>query len=209
MPDWNEEDKYKGVVCGVDEAGRGPWAGPVVAGAVIFFNHKINETLRTNLDDSKKLSAKKRETLYALIEEESLKGNMAYAIGEASVQEIDKINILQATFLAMRRAVAHLPFLPDIALIDGNQNPKNFLCPTQTVIKGDAKSLSIAAASIMAKVYRDRLMSSLALDYPGYGFEKNAGYGTKLHIEGLAKLGITPEHRRSYHPIKQYLEKVG
>ena len=206
MPNWDEENKYSGLIAGIDEAGRGPWAGPVVAGAVVFYTREINPVLLNSLNDSKKLSAKKREELYALLEQEARNNRLSYGIGEASAAEIDRLNILQATFLAMRRALEKLPQLPDIAIIDGNRNPKDFPCPSTTVIKGDAKSYSVAAASIMAKVYRDRFMSSLAQIYPGYGFEKNAGYGTKAHVEGLKKLGITPEHRKTYRPIAELLK---
>lgn len=205
MPDWTEENQYSGIIAGVDEAGRGPWAGPVVAGAVVFYTRQVNPYLLSSLNDSKKLSAKKREELYALIETEAQNGTLSYGIGEATAEEIDKFNILQATFMAMCRAVENLGCVPDIALLDGNRAPKKFVCPVKTIIKGDALSLSISAASVMAKVYRDRLMASLAQKYPGYGFEKNAGYGTKAHIEGLRKLGVTPEHRKSYRPIAELL----
>ncbi len=205
MPDWSEENKCRGLIAGVDEAGRGPWAGPVVAGAVVFFNRKINPVLLNSLDDSKKLSAKKREELYKLIQTEEIAGNLSYGIGEATAAEIDEINILQATFLAMRRAMAALKCKPDMALVDGNRIPTDFACQCKTIVKGDAKSFSIAAASIMAKVYRDRLMAELAQKYPWYGFEKNAGYGTKAHIDGLKQHGITPEHRKSYRPIAEII----
>ena len=205
MPAWSEENKCRGLIAGVDEAGRGPWAGPVVAGAVVFFNRKINPVLLNSLDDSKKLSAKKREELYKLIQTEEIAGNLSYGIGEATAAEIDEINILQATFLAMRRAMAALKCKPDMALVDGNRIPTDFACQCKTIVKGDAKSFSIAAASIMAKVYRDRLMVELAQKYPWYGFEKNAGYGTKAHIDGLKQHGITPEHRKSYRPIAEII----
>lgn len=205
MPDWSEENKCRGLIAGVDEAGRGPWAGSVVAGAVVFFNRKINPVLLNSLDDSKKLSAKKREELYKLIQTEEIAGNLSYGIGEATAAEIDEINILQATFLAMRRAMAALKCKPDMALVDGNRIPTDFACQCKTIVKGDAKSFSIAAASIMAKVYRDRLMAELAQKYPWYGFEKNAGYGTKAHIDGLKQHGITPEHRKSYRPIAEII----
>lgn len=205
MPDWSEEDKCSGLIAGVDEAGRGPWVGPVVAGAVVFFNRKINPVLLNSLDDSKKLSAKKREELYKLIQTEEIAGNLSYGIGEATAAEIDEINILQATFLAMRRAMAALKCKPNMALVDGNRTPVGFVCPCKTIVKGDAKSFSVAAASVMAKVYRDRLMAELAQKYPWYGFEKNAGYGTKAHIDGLKQHGITPEHRKSYRPIAEII----
>lgn len=207
MPTWEIEDKITGAVCGVDEAGRGPWVGPVVAGAVMFLNREINPEILHNIDDSKKLTAKKRERLYELLLQEAQKGNLTYGIGEASAAEIDSLNILQATFTAMRRAVQKLNPQPEHALIDGNRLPASFDCATSCHISGDAKSYSIAAASVLAKVYRDNLMKELAVKYPGYGFEKNAGYGTKDHIEGLKKYGVTPEHRKSYKPIKELIEK--
>lgn len=205
MPSFEYEDLAKGMVVGIDEAGRGPWAGPVVAGAVIFKTKNVSPYILNNLDDSKKLSAKKRESLYDYIQEEIQKGNILASVGISTAEEIDDINILNATFLAMKRAVDGLSLKPDFALIDGNQNPKDFPCCSKPLIKGDQLSFSISAASIVAKVYRDRLMRDLALKYPHYGFEKNAGYGTKLHIEGLKQFGITPEHRKSYKPIKIYL----
>ena len=205
MPDWSEENKYQGLIVGVDEAGRGPWVGPVVAGAVVFFNHDIHPFLLKNLNDSKKISATKREALFEVLQSEAKLKNLAWAVGQASAREIDDLNILQATFEAMRRAVKALPCLPDVALIDGNRNPQNFPCPSYTLIKGDAKSYSVAAASIVAKVYRDNLMKNMALQYPGYGFEKNAGYGTKEHVAALKTLGVTPEHRKSYKPIAEIL----
>lgn len=206
MPDFAFEDKYADLVVGIDEAGRGPWAGPVVAGAVVFLNRNENKELLLNLNDSKKLSAKKRDKLYSLLKEEQAKGNISIGIGEATSQEIDDLNILQATFLAMKRAYQNLDVKPKHALIDGNQIPKNFPCSAQCIVKGDALSMSISAASIVAKVYRDHLMQNLAEEYPFYGFEKNAGYGTKLHIDGLKKCGICPEHRKSYKPIQNFLK---
>lgn len=205
MPDFEIENSLNKIVAGIDEAGRGPWAGPVVAGAVVVLDKNLQEELLKGLDDSKKLSAKKREALYAKLWEEEKNGKVAIGIGQASCQEIDELNILQATFLAMKRATAALKVKPEVAIIDGNQNPKNFPCPSKTVIKGDAKSMSISAASIVAKVYRDRLMADLAQKYPFYAFEKNAGYGTAAHIAGLKAYGITPEHRKSYKPIKAFL----
>lgn len=205
MPDWKIENGHRGLICGIDEAGRGPWAGPVVAGAAVFLTREVSPELLAQLNDSKKLTAKKREYLYELLRQEEQAGHILCGIGEASAAEIDELNILQATFLAMRRAVEKLPQKPDIALIDGNRLPKDFPCANECFIGGDGRSYSIAAASILAKVYRDRLMSEMAKQYPHYGFEKNAGYGTKAHIEGLRQYGVTPQHRRSYRPIKEFL----
>lgn len=208
MPGFEIEDTYQGLIAGIDEAGRGPWVGPVVAGAVIFLErNRIDPFLLTHINDSKKLSCKRREELFEMIRQQAEKGVLCYGIGLASAAEIDQMNILQASFLAMRRAVENMGVIPDMALIDGNKLPQSFVCPTKYVIKGDSISCSIAAASIMAKVFRDRLMQKLALKYPGYGFEKNAGYGTKDHIDGLKKYGVTPEHRKTYRPIKEIIEK--
>lgn len=207
MPDFEFENKYPSqIIAGVDEAGRGPWAGPVVAGAVIIKDQKLNDILLSGLNDSKKLTSTKREILYEQLFAAQNLGLVAIGIGQASVAEIDELNILQATFLAMKRAIENLPEKPDFALIDGNQIPKNLCCRCQTVIKGDAKSYSIAAASIIAKVYRDRLMSDLAKQYPFYAFEKNAGYGTAAHIAGLKMHGVIKGiHRLSYKPIANFL----
>ena len=206
MPDFLLEDEAGGVVAGVDEAGRGPWVGPVVAGCAVFLNRKVDIRLLENLNDSKKLSKKKREMLYGLLQEEAKKGTVRLGIGQASAREIDEINILNASFLAMKRSMAAADIAADMVLVDGNRTPKDFGCAVRAVVKGDAKSYSIAAASILAKVYRDRLMEQMATQYPGYGFEKNAGYGTKAHIEGLKRFGVTPEHRRSYAPVKEFLK---
>lgn len=205
MPTWEIENTYNGIVCGIDEAGRGPWVGPVVAGAVVFLNKNIEPELLQNLNDSKKLSAAKREKLYDLLLSEEKKGKICCGIGMASAQEIDELNILQATFLAMSRAAEKLRIKPQFALIDGNRLPKQFLCQTACYISGDARSYSIAAASILAKVYRDRLLKDLAQKYPFYGFEKNAGYGTKDHIAGIREHGLISEHRKSYKPIKNFI----
>ena len=197
------------LTAGIDEAGRGPWAGPVVAGAAVFLTRDIDAFLLENLNDSKKISAKKREILYEKLLEARDRGQMLIGIGQASAEEIDRLNILQATFLAMRRAVEKLPQKPAYAIIDGNQKPQNFLCECMTLVKGDARSYSVAAASIAAKVFRDRLMKELAGRYPYYGFEKNAGYGTKAHIDGLAGHGIiNGVHRLSYRPIQEFLRRA-
>ena len=176
-------------VCGIDEAGRGPLAGPVYAAAVILpIDLEID-----GLNDSKKLTEKKREALFDIICEKAV----SYSIGIATEEEIDEINILNATFLAMRRAVDGLSVKPDYALIDGNQHP-GLSIQDETVVKGDGKSMSIAAASILAKVSRDRFMLNIAEKYPEYCFEKHKGYGTKLHYEMIEKYGVSPVHRRSF-----------
>ena len=186
-------------VVGVDEAGRGPWAGPVVAGAVIIDAETMPERLSLDLDDSKKLTSQKREELFQL-----LLNCAKIGIGISSVVEIDALNILQATMLAMRRAVEDLGLSPGMVLVDGNILP-NWSYPSQAIIKGDGRSLSIAAASIVAKVSRDQFMSDLAKDYPQYGWERNAGYGTKEHQHGLVEFGVCKHHRRSFKPIKNIL----
>lgn len=183
------------VVCGIDEAGRGPLAGPVYAAAVILPKGHIVE----GVNDSKKISEKKRDMLYDKIIEECVD----YSIGVATVKEIDEINILQATFLAMRRAVEGLSVKPDIALIDGNKTP-NLDIEQRAIIKGDSKSANISAASIIAKVSRDRYMLEMAEKYPEYQFEKHKGYGTKLHYEMIEKYGVSPIHRITF--LKKFLE---
>ncbi|WP_343035119.1 ribonuclease HII [Halovulum dunhuangense] len=183
-------------VCGIDEVGRGPWAGPVMAAAVILDPARLPD----GLNDSKKLTARRREALAEEIAACALVG-----IGEASVEEIDRLNILQATYLAMSRAVAALPRTPAFALIDGNRIAPGLSCPARAVIGGDARSASIAAASIVAKVARDRLMAQLAQDFPAYGWERNAGYGVRVHAEALKTYGITPHHRRSFKPVHKIL----
>jgi ribonuclease HII len=199
MPDFALERDCDGLVCGIDEAGRGPLAGPVVAAAIILDRRRLPHRLRDGIDDSKKLTAETRAELAGLLWQCALIG-----IGAASVDEIDRINILQASLLAMRRALAALPARPEAALIDGNVDPQ-LPCATRTVIGGDALSLSIAAASIVAKVTRDRLMHSLALRYRGYGWETNVGYGTRQHRDAIAALGATPHHRRSFAPVRMVL----
>ncbi len=177
------------LICGVDEAGRGPLAGPVCAAAVIL----PDGVEIPGLNDSKKLSDKKRRELLPIIKEKAV----AYSIAFADHQEIDRINILQATFLAMQRAIDGLSVKPDFALIDGNRE-KDFGLPVQTIVQGDGRSASIAAASILAKVTRDDLMDQLAKEYLGYGFEVHKGYGTKAHYEALAQLGPSPVHRMTF-----------
>jgi ribonuclease HII len=183
-------------VAGVDEVGRGPLAGPVTAAAVILDPTAIPE----GLNDSKKLTARKRAVLEKLI-----KQSANWAVAHASVAEIDEHNILRASHLAMERAINALTPAADSALIDGNMIPRGLMIPAQSVIKGDAKSVSIAAASILAKEARDRIMQELATEFPGYGWETNAGYPSKAHRDALITLGITPHHRRSFKPIHNML----
>ena len=179
---------YK-IVCGIDEAGRGPLCGPVCAAAVVL---PVDCEIE-GINDSKKLSEKKREALYDVIIQKAV----AYGIGMASAKEIDEINILQATFLAMNRAFSKLEVVPELALIDGNRKP-GLPCDEVTIVKGDAKCMSIAAASILAKVTRDRYMRELDKKYPQFCFEKHKGYGTKLHYERIAEFGICEEHRKTF-----------
>jgi ribonuclease HII len=204
MPDFSLEAQLSGTICGIDEAGRGPWAGPVVAGAVILRPGRLDPGLASALDDSKKLGAKRREALFAALEAGVAEGAVVMATGEASVEEIDRLNILRATFLAMGRAVAALALRPDHALVDGNALPP-LPCAATAVVRGDQRSLSIAAASIAAKVTRDALMAELDRVHPGYGFARHAGYGTEAHREALERLGPTPHHRRSFAPIHKIL----
>jgi ribonuclease HII len=186
-------------IAGVDEVGRGPIAGPVTAAAVVL----DAENLPTGLNDSKKLSARKREQLFDQIMRTSV-----VSIAHASVDEIDDLNILYASHLAMVRACNGLPIRPSVALIDGNLVPQDLGLKAVPVVKGDARSLSIAAASIVAKVTRDRLMVDLAQQYPGYGWSQNAGYPTKAHLEALRDIGVTPHHRRSFRPVHNILYQV-
>ena len=206
MPDFSYEQMCgtNGLIFGFDEAGRGPWCGPVVAACVCWPKCEISDELAGAINDSKKLSAAKREKLFPLI----MNSNAIVGVGQASAGEIDEINILQASFLAMHRAmdeVIQKGFQPAYALIDGNKLPA-WDMPMRAIIGGDAKSLSIAAASIIAKVTRDHIMADLAKEYPQYGWEKNAGYGTRDHQSALAEFGITPHHRRTYAPIKKLIE---
>lgn len=199
MPDLAVEARYAGArVCGIDEAGRGPLAGPVVAAAVVFRKQPPRRFIR-RLDDSKALTPAMRAELLPEIYEHAEVG-----IGAASVEEIDRINILQATFLAMSRALAALPEPPEVALVDGNQAPR-LGCTVETLIGGDGLSASIAAASIVAKVTRDTQMIGLAEQHPGYGWERNVGYGTPEHLAALRQLGVSVHHRRSFRPVYELL----
>jgi len=183
-------------IAGVDEVGRGPLAGPVTAAAVILDPDAIPE----GLNDSKKLNTVRREALT-----EAILAAAQVSIAHASVAEIDSLNILRAAHLAMERAIAGLDPAPDMALIDGNGVPRGLTLPARAIVRGDATSLSIAAASIVAKTCRDRLMRDLAQQFPGYGWERNAGYPSKAHVAALLNLGVTPHHRRSFKPVHNIL----
>ena len=201
MPDLRMEKEIGGTVAGVDEVGRGPWAGPVVAAAVVL----RPDTPLDGIADSKKLSPVRRRALAARLHETA-----DVSIAAASVEEIDSLNILEATGLGMIRAVTGLSVAPDHVLIDGNRIPKDCRWPATAVIGGDGRSASIAAASICAKVYRDDLMARLDATYPGYGWARNAGYGTREHREALNRLGPCPEHRKSFRPIREILtQRIG
>ncbi len=205
MPDFAHERKIGGLVAGIDEAGRGPLAGPVVAACVLLRTSQVPRALTAALDDSKKLSRGQREAAYGMLMSAMAGGTAAIGVAAASVAEIDRINILQATMLAMRRALARLPVRPDHVLVDGNRVPPGLSCPATAVIGGDATSFSIAAASIVAKVVRDRAMSRLAERYPGFGWTKNMGYGTAEHTQALARLGPSRHHRLSFAPCAQFV----
>jgi len=194
-PTFDIEKTFDGLVAGVDEAGRGPLAGPVVAAAVILNVHCTPAGLR----DSKTLTEKRRKELAAALWKTARVG-----VGMASVEEIDRINIMQASLLAMARAVEDLPVEPSVCIVDGNQKPK-LACPAYTVVRGDALSLSIAAASIVAKTTRDRMMRELARDFPEYAWDSNKGYCVEAHLAALDAFGVTPHHRRSFAPVYNML----
>ena len=201
MPSFDLERGQDGPVVGIDEAGRGPLAGPVIAAAVILDRDKVPRRLLRMIDDSKVLTAEQRERAEAGLRRCA---GVTWAVAGASVEEIDTRNILQATFVAMRRALARLPCRPMQALVDGNADPRLGM-PVRLVIGGDGSSYSIAAASIIAKVTRDRLMCALALRYPGYSWESNKGYGSLYHMEAIERLGLTPHHRKSFAPAARLL----
>jgi len=205
-PDLSLERAASGLVAGIDEAGRGPWAGPVVAAAVILDAGRLSHELATGLEDSKKLSPERRAALFAALAGHTRIGSGRIGIGAASAPLIDEINVLAATMRAMGRAVAALGVVPDLALVDGNRLPE-LPCPARAVVGGDGKSLSIAAASIVAKVTRDRIMAALAARYPGFGWDTNAGYGTARHRDALEALGVTRHHRRSFAPVHKMLSQ--
>src|SRR5215470_9112721 len=190
-------------IAGIDEVGRGPLAGPVVAAVALIDRAAAKRKLLRLIDDSKKLTREEREEAYAAM---LASGAVRYAVGEASVEEIDRINILQATFLAMRRALQGMADQPDLVLIDGDRVPPELGCRAETIVGGDARSYSIAAASIIAKVTRDRYMRSLAASFPGYGWETNVGYARPEHLAALTRLGPTAHHRRSFAPVRLALE---
>ena len=194
-PSYKFDEAYESPIIGVDEVGRGPLAGPVISAAIILNKEIIPE----GINDSKKLSKKKR-----IIINEQLISHNSYAIGIATVEEIDKINILQASLLSMKRAILGLNIAPKSILVDGNKLP-DLEYKMYPIVKGDSKSVSIAAASIIAKVYRDKLMEDLSIQYPGYYWEKNSGYGTKQHLLALNNLGVTPIHRKTFAPIYNML----
>jgi ribonuclease HII len=202
MPDFAIERRCRGIVCGIDEAGRGPLAGPVVAAAVILDRHLFPKMLRRELDDSKVLAPDRRAGCYEALWRCVGRGTARIGVGAASVREIDRLNILRASLLAMARAVEALVVVPDTALVDGGIAPP-VACPVRTIVKGDALSFSIAAASVVAKVTRDRIMHALARHYPGYGWETNVGYATAEHGVALRRLGPTPHHRRSFAPVSR------
>jgi ribonuclease HII len=202
VPHWKFEKSVGAPVlrvCGVDEVGRGPLAGPVVAAAVVLDGERMPRKLRREIDDSKALPKEKREEIHAVVTAAGC-GWALWSIGAADVAEIDSINILQASLLAMRRAVAGLALVPDHALVDGDRCP-DFGLPATAVVGGDGLSLSIACASIVAKVHRDRLLAALAADHPAYGWERNAGYATQEHLVALRRHGPTAHHRRSFAPV--------
>lgn len=205
MPDFSYEDAAKVAgryrVCGVDEAGRGPLAGPVVAAAVILDARVVTLPPWDRLDDSKRMKAAARELLF-----DEIVATADVGVGIVDVDGIEHLNILGATMQAMGDAVRALKIAPDLALVDGNRPPL-LPCDAQCIVKGDARSLSIAAASVIAKVTRDRIMTDLAARYPGYGWERNAGYGTAEHIAALGRLGVTPAHRISFAPVRKILSR--
>lgn len=198
-PDHSREDALGSLVCGVDECGRGALVGPVVAAAVVIPREAL--PLLDEVADSKALSAARRATL-----SERIRASCRFAIGEADVEEIARLNILKATFLAMRRAVEGLGFVAEHALIDGNRIPPGLPCPATAVIKGDAHCLSVAAASIVAKVHRDALLARLHRDHPDYGWDRNAGYGTPDHLAAIARVGPCGHHRATFAGVREHFE---
>ncbi|MBI1302161.1 MAG: ribonuclease HII [Alphaproteobacteria bacterium] len=202
MTDFSIEDQFEGNVCGLDEVGRGPLAGPVVAACVVIPKDKRDLDFVTDIKDSKKLSLSKRESLFSKITE-----HFPYAIAEIQPNEIDELNILQASLKAMADAFIQMECPIDRALVDGNKAPA-LNCPITCVVKGDSKSKTIAAASIIAKVHRDRIMHKISEDYPFYKWIKNSGYPTQEHRDAILKHGITPHHRKTFAPVYAYLKTI-
>lgn len=204
MPDFRREQQHGGRVAGVDEVGRGPLAGPVVAAAVVFAAG-VPDDLASLIDDSKKLKPAVREAIAARLPDVP---GVEIGLGAASVAEVDRLNIHHAAHLAMQRAVARLPEMPDHVLVDGNKLP-SFGCSAEALVGGDGLSLSIAAASIVAKVVRDRIMARLDVRWPDYGWDGNAGYGTQAHRRALVQVGVTPHHRKTFGTVRRQLELAG
>jgi ribonuclease HII len=203
MPHFRHERLCEGPVAGIDEAGRGPLAGPVVAAAVIVHAKRCPRACRGLIDDSKQLEPEDRERAFIALLAAAAAGELAFGVAAASVREIDRINILQATFLAMRRALARLPAPPARVLIDGDRVPPGLGCDATTLVGGDGSAFSIAAASILAKVTRDRAMSRLAPRYPAFHWHTNMGYSTDEHLQGIDAVGVTRHHRLSFAPCAQ------
>ena len=205
MPNFSIEKEYKSPVIGLDEVGRGPLAGPVISCGCCFKNYTIQKDFYNLIGDSKKLSEKKRLLSFKFLQNLKKEGIIDYHLGIANVEEIDRLNILEATKLSMKRVVDKFNLQNAYLIIDGNFSLNYKLYKEQSIIKGDDKSLSIAAASIIAKVHRDRLMKKLSIQYQHFGWEKNAGYGTKMHIENIHRLGPTIHHRKTFEPIKSLI----
>ena len=205
MPDFSIEEKFNGPVIGLDEVGRGPLAGPVISCGCHFKNYTILNQIKDYIGDSKKLSEKKRELSFKFLQNLKKEGIVDFHLGIANVEEIDNINILEATKLSMKRVVDKFNLNNAHLIIDGNFSLNYQSYKEQSIIKGDNKSLSIAAASIIAKVHRDRLMKKLSIKFQDFGWEKNAGYGTKMHIENIHRLGPTIHHRKTFEPIKSLI----
>ena len=205
MPDFSIEKEFNGSVIGLDEVGRGPLAGPVISCGCYFKNYKIQNEFSNFIRDSKKLSEKKRGLSFKFLQNLKKEGIIDYHLGIANVEEIDTLNILEATKLSMKRVVDKFNLTSAHLIIDGNFGLNYKSYKEQSVIKGDEKSLSIAAASIIAKVHRDKLMKKLSIKFQHFGWEKNAGYGTKRHIENIHRLGPTIHHRKTFEPIKSLI----
>ena len=205
MPSFEFEQRYSGRIAGVDEAGCGPWAGPVVASACIFLNQDQPLSLLKQIHDSKILTKKKRDLVFQQLKQLP-SSQFCYGVGMASVHEIDQMNIGKATRLAMERAIGSLSISPSVVLVDGIRKP-TLTQQIITIVKGDQLSYSIAAASIIAKITRDRIMAQLHLEFPYYGWEKNAGYGTAEHQAALKEFGVTPHHRRCFSPIAAFIHR--